>query len=177
MPPLLASPDYTWKLPEQFVWSFIEVNAGIICASVPALKPLCMRYLPFLIVSHLRSSQERTDNRYGYKNSAPDKQSKNRHVYSQSYELPSRDDLPSDSRHPNDDEARLWSTKGSRAKSKEIGIANLKQDSDSLDSIPDQYPGRIGPAAAVTSDGFGAQERGNPGGIKVTKETTVSYVG
>ncbi|KAL4921172.1 hypothetical protein BDW62DRAFT_175067 [Aspergillus aurantiobrunneus] len=41
----LSSPDYTWDITEQFYWSYIEVNAGILCASVPALKPFAVRYL------------------------------------------------------------------------------------------------------------------------------------
>ncbi|KAL5338153.1 hypothetical protein BJX70DRAFT_388719 [Aspergillus crustosus] len=28
----LTSPDYTWEITEQFYWSYIEVNAGILCA-------------------------------------------------------------------------------------------------------------------------------------------------
>ncbi|RDW69039.1 uncharacterized protein DSM5745_08799 [Aspergillus mulundensis] len=41
----LTSPDYTWDITEQFYWSYIEVNAGILCASVPALKPFAKRHL------------------------------------------------------------------------------------------------------------------------------------
>ncbi|KAK7914066.1 hypothetical protein PG985_011769 [Apiospora marii] len=49
LPPLMHSPDYSWDVAEQFVWSFIEINAGIICATVPALKPFFVRYLPKLL--------------------------------------------------------------------------------------------------------------------------------
>ncbi|KAL4892368.1 hypothetical protein BDV59DRAFT_193867 [Aspergillus ambiguus] len=41
----LTSTDYTWDITEQFYWSYIEVNAGILCASVPALKPFAKRHL------------------------------------------------------------------------------------------------------------------------------------
>lgn len=41
----LSSEDYTWDITEQFYWSYIEVNAGILCASVPALKPFAKRHL------------------------------------------------------------------------------------------------------------------------------------
>ncbi|KAL2833277.1 hypothetical protein BDW59DRAFT_168985 [Aspergillus cavernicola] len=41
----LTSADYTWDITEQFYWSYIEVNAGILCASVPALKPFAKRHL------------------------------------------------------------------------------------------------------------------------------------
>ncbi|KAL4770456.1 hypothetical protein BDW60DRAFT_224023 [Aspergillus nidulans var. acristatus] len=49
----LESKDYTWDITEQFYWSYIEVNAGILCASVPALKPFAKRHL----VSMFGSSQ------------------------------------------------------------------------------------------------------------------------
>ncbi|PLB47125.1 hypothetical protein P170DRAFT_448802 [Aspergillus steynii IBT 23096] len=41
----LTSPDYTWDITEQFYWSYVEVNMGILCASVPALKPFAKRHL------------------------------------------------------------------------------------------------------------------------------------
>lgn len=41
----LSSTDYRWDITEQFYWSYIEVNAGILCASVPALKPFAKRHL------------------------------------------------------------------------------------------------------------------------------------
>ena len=41
----LSAADYTWVITEQFYWSYIEVNAGILCATVPALKPFAKRHL------------------------------------------------------------------------------------------------------------------------------------
>ncbi|KAL4863044.1 hypothetical protein BDV12DRAFT_202472 [Aspergillus spectabilis] len=41
----LTSADYTWDITEQFYWSYIDVNAGNLCASVPALKPFAKRHL------------------------------------------------------------------------------------------------------------------------------------
>lgn len=35
---------------------FLEVNAGIVCASVPALRPFFTRYFPALISSHGKRS-------------------------------------------------------------------------------------------------------------------------
>ncbi|KAF6836082.1 integral membrane protein [Colletotrichum musicola] len=55
LPGLLSSPDYCWDAVTQFVWCFLEVNAGIVCASVPALKPFFMRYLPSIIASRMSS--------------------------------------------------------------------------------------------------------------------------
>ncbi|KAL4929380.1 uncharacterized protein BDV17DRAFT_290699 [Aspergillus undulatus] len=51
----LTSPDYTWDITEQFYWSYIEVNAGILCASVPALKPFAKRHLANVFGSSQRS--------------------------------------------------------------------------------------------------------------------------
>ncbi|KAH8430787.1 uncharacterized protein LDX57_008450 [Aspergillus melleus] len=50
----LTSADYTWDITEQFYWSYIEVNAGILCASVPALKPFAKRHLAPLFGSSQR---------------------------------------------------------------------------------------------------------------------------
>ncbi|KAI9731209.1 MAG: hypothetical protein M1834_005402 [Cirrosporium novae-zelandiae] len=59
--PLFASPDYTWNVVDQYVWSFIEINVGICCACFPCLKPLLRRYLPRLISGKTsgRSSRSR----------------------------------------------------------------------------------------------------------------------
>lgn len=41
--------DFSWYSSFSFMWSAIEVNVGIMCACVPALKPLASRYLPRLL--------------------------------------------------------------------------------------------------------------------------------
>ncbi|KAJ5286985.1 hypothetical protein N7478_002671 [Penicillium angulare] len=56
----LTSADYTWDITEQFYWSYIEVNAGILCASVPALKPFAKRHL-----SNVFGSSQRYNGRNG----------------------------------------------------------------------------------------------------------------
>jgi hypothetical protein len=165
MPPLLAAYDYTWLLSEQFIWSYVEVNAGIFCASVPAMKPLFMRYLPWLVMSRLRSSQENSA-RYAT-GSGADKQSKNRKPYGDAFELHSQ---PAGS-VKEDDEARLWEMKHSdKAEAKDVAD---RKDSDSLDSVSERYLGRSG-AATVTSGRYAGQRK-NSKGIQITRETTVSY--
>ena len=42
------------------IWSAIEINVGITCASVPALKPLIVRWFPGLLPSTVRSRTGRT---------------------------------------------------------------------------------------------------------------------
>ncbi|KAL4810222.1 hypothetical protein BDV18DRAFT_156592 [Aspergillus unguis] len=51
---VLGSADYTWDITEQFYWSYIEVNAGILCASVPALKPFAKHHLATVFGSSQR---------------------------------------------------------------------------------------------------------------------------
>ncbi|KAL1296885.1 hypothetical protein AAFC00_004500 [Neodothiora populina] len=41
--------DFSWYSSFSFMWSAIEVNVGIMCACVPALKPLVSRYLPKML--------------------------------------------------------------------------------------------------------------------------------
>ncbi|PHH66162.1 hypothetical protein CDD81_225 [Ophiocordyceps australis] len=155
MPPLLASTDYTWNLTEQFIWSFIEVNAGILCASLAALKPLFMRYIPVLIVSRLRSSAVKDSAAV----SAPKPDSKSSTVYG--YELPSRDDLPAAKQPQRDDEARLWA-RGQKA-----------PDAESMDGSEELYPGVKPPRLTVSHGAYGMQS--GVDGVKVIKETHVSY--
>ncbi|KAL1636441.1 hypothetical protein SLS58_009794 [Diplodia intermedia] len=61
--------DFSWYASLSFLWSSIEVNVGICCGCVPALKPLVSRFLPRFIrdagetvhsVTHLRETY--TDN-------------------------------------------------------------------------------------------------------------------
>ncbi|PHH86180.1 hypothetical protein CDD83_10603 [Cordyceps sp. RAO-2017] len=195
MPPLLASTDYAWDLPEQFVWSFVEVNAGVVCASLAALKPLFMRYIPFLIVSRLRSSQERST---APDSSAPgtDKNaSSSTHttVYGEALELPSREDLPAPTvvghrdRDASDDEAQLWSH--GRKPASSLNSDSNRNDADSVDGLGgaggggghggagggDLYPGARPPRFTVSGSGYGMAGPRSPDAIQVTKETLVSY--
>jgi len=43
------STDFNWYASLSFMWSVIEVNVGIMCACVPALKPLISRFLPRML--------------------------------------------------------------------------------------------------------------------------------
>ncbi|PHH83473.1 hypothetical protein CDD82_432 [Ophiocordyceps australis] len=155
MPPLLASSDYTWNLTEQFIWSFIEVNAGILCASLAALKPLFMRYIPVLIVSRLRSSAAKDSAAA----SAPKQDSKNSTVYG--YQLPSRDSLPAKPAL-RQDEAQLWSPR------------HPGTDAESMDGSEELYPGVKPPRLTVSHGEYGTQSGAH--GVEVIKETHVSYL-
>lgn len=41
--------DFSWYASLSFMWSVIEVNVGIMCACVPALKPLVSKFLPRML--------------------------------------------------------------------------------------------------------------------------------
>lgn len=44
--------DFAWYSSLSFMWSTVEVNVGIMCGCVPALKPLARRFLPSWIIDH-----------------------------------------------------------------------------------------------------------------------------
>lgn len=45
----LEQDDFSWYASLSFMWSAIEVDVGIICACVPALKPLASRVIPSIL--------------------------------------------------------------------------------------------------------------------------------
>ena len=60
--------DFSWYASLSFMWSAIEVHTGIICACVPALKPLAARIVP----SILRDTSDPNDNsQHDYDKSSP----------------------------------------------------------------------------------------------------------
>lgn len=60
----MSSADYTWDIVDQFVWSFLEAKAGIVCVSVPTLKPFFAHYVPVLIGSKNDLGGASSDNAY-----------------------------------------------------------------------------------------------------------------
>ncbi|MCJ1392249.1 hypothetical protein MMC18_005116 [Xylographa bjoerkii] len=62
--------DFSWYASLSFMWSAIEVHTGIICACVPALKPLAARIIP----SILRDTNDPNDtSQLNYGKSSPPK--------------------------------------------------------------------------------------------------------
>ena len=60
--------DFPWIAALSFMWSAVEVHVGIICACVPALKPLVVRILPSIlhdsrdhVASHVNSNSRFSD--------------------------------------------------------------------------------------------------------------------
>lgn len=46
---IIETSDFSWDASLSFMWSAVEVHLGIICACVPSLKPLFLRFLPSFI--------------------------------------------------------------------------------------------------------------------------------
>ncbi|KAH6639634.1 major facilitator superfamily domain-containing protein [Boeremia exigua] len=47
--------DFSWYASLSFMWSTVEINVGIMCGCVPAMKPLARRFLPSWIIDHTTS--------------------------------------------------------------------------------------------------------------------------
>ncbi|KAI2621714.1 hypothetical protein GGR54DRAFT_599464, partial [Hypoxylon sp. NC1633] len=57
IPTLEASEDYDWDAVPDMILCFVEVNFGIVCASVPALRPFFSRFLPVLLASRRKNGE------------------------------------------------------------------------------------------------------------------------
>lgn len=49
------STDFSWYASLSFMWSTVEINVGIMCGCVPAMKPLVRRFLPSWVIDHTTS--------------------------------------------------------------------------------------------------------------------------
>ncbi|KAI0840063.1 hypothetical protein F5Y06DRAFT_308866 [Hypoxylon sp. FL0890] len=58
IPVLQASEDYDWDAVPDMILCFIEVNLGIVCASVPAIRTFFSRYLPVLLARRRKELSE-----------------------------------------------------------------------------------------------------------------------
>ncbi|KAH7267688.1 uncharacterized protein BKA55DRAFT_500286 [Fusarium redolens] len=163
--PILDAPDYTWALPRQLVLSFIEVNTSIVCVSIPALKPFCVRYIPFLIHPRLRSQEKNSKK----SNSHSQEKRKSHTLDNDSYEMPDRRDFGEE--NPQEDEARLCPTIPEHNPALESDGA---MDTESLDSSADQVPPVAAkPKPALAS--FSTKRSQSVNGIQVTRETVITY--
>lgn len=51
VPRMLVDSDATWVIAPAMYWSVIEINVGILAASIPSFKPIASRYAPRLLGS------------------------------------------------------------------------------------------------------------------------------
>ncbi|KAK1706144.1 integral membrane protein [Colletotrichum lupini] len=189
LPPLFKSKDYTFDIDRQLNWASIEVNAGIVCASVPALKPFFVRYLPMFVTSHVAARGSKTKKTMPdyqkYQRSNPysttiEANKKRRNVQSEAYELRWRDDLSLSSNDmpkngSREDVARLWSgnafRKQSRSRCENTIESNPRDPDDSASILVDQ----IQPVGEHDSKEDPPQRVASMSGIRVTTETRVEY--
>lgn len=54
---ILESTDPSWRAYDSSIWSAVDANVSILCASAPALKPLLRKIMPGLMGSSHGSSQ------------------------------------------------------------------------------------------------------------------------
>ncbi|KAF4941717.1 Satratoxin biosynthesis SC1 cluster protein 4 [Colletotrichum fructicola] len=166
LPKLLASPDYTWEAVEAFIWGYRELNAGMICASVPALKPFFMRYLPSFITSRLGSSKRGgsslNKSSKSRLNTVVAQNMERRRRQDESYELSSTDGKRDG---VEDDETKLWS-----------GQVDDNSNS-SVDTLGEMTGPRRGDRTVVVSAESSAPGGCGEGsnGIMVRRETTVQH--
>lgn len=155
------------------IWSFIEINAGVICASVPALKPFCMRYIPFIISARLRNGADKGSASKGRSHGDDKKRRNTRNPYANSYEMPSRDEVSESTLQ--DDEARLWSMKGNKnnGDKAELKSVDAVQEMDSFDTVAENIEMPPKPDPAVV--GFTTRREKTVGGIHIVSETKITY--
>ncbi|RYP92534.1 hypothetical protein DL770_001292 [Monosporascus sp. CRB-9-2] len=164
---VLNNKHRTWDVVEDYIFSYLETNAGIICASVPALRPFFLRFLPALVTSSLSSSDRNTSGRQpqrSYGLSTVVEQNRQRRMMQQSsYELSSLDEnlkQPSE-----DDEAKLWSP-GRKEGAVKVNVKNKDKDSEnsSLETLENLTPASVrvvneitvssGPSRPVQGEAF-----------------------
>ncbi|KAL7625044.1 hypothetical protein AAE478_004258 [Parahypoxylon ruwenzoriense] len=115
IPVLEASEDYDWDAVPDMILCFIEVNAGILCASVPAVRPFFSRFLPVVLGARGKRSNsglsgpERAVHTVEQKNMERQRLKRRNIGPDESYDLSSFSDTSryQDS-HNEDEESRLW---------------------------------------------------------------------
>lgn len=168
----------------------MEVNAGIICASVPALKPFFMRYLPMFVHSHITGSSKKSNANYqNYQTSMPysttvENNRKRRNVQSEAYELHSHDDLSLSSHEmpkagSDEDVTKLWSGSAFRNDRTSQLLTTIESKTMDMDANSVDSAGEIMPAEgrSVGQGSQGPRRMASFHGITVTTEleTKVDY--
>lgn len=60
-----TSPDPLYDIAST-MWTIIEMNVAIVCACLPQIRPLIVKWFPRLMPSHYVNSRERSDKRSAY---------------------------------------------------------------------------------------------------------------
>lgn len=162
-----------------YIFSYLEVNAGIICASVPALKPFFLQSLPSMVTSPKSSNERRnTPQRsfghtsFGLTTAAEQNRHRRMMQQSRSYELSSLDNGRHFEKGSEDEDAKLWSPGRSDGG---VKVATRLNDTEisSLDTLEDStVPIGVNESIVSSSAGPGYLIQG---AIQVQKETRVHY--
>lgn len=64
---LTHTKDVTWDNPGTAIWSAIELNVGILCASLPTLRALFLKIWPKALLSSYNSRKANLDTGHGTK--------------------------------------------------------------------------------------------------------------
>ncbi|KAF4456021.1 hypothetical protein F53441_1742 [Fusarium austroafricanum] len=164
--PILETVDYTWALPEQIILSFVEVNTSLLCASIPALKPFFMRYLPILMHPRNRSQERNTKKSHTHSH----EKRKSQILENDSYEMPDRQDFGQGGSQ--EDEARLCPPISEHHTAPESDGA---RDTESMESEADQVPPVAAKSPPIPLASFTTKRSQNVNGIEVTRETVITY--
>ncbi|RYP63190.1 hypothetical protein DL769_007047 [Monosporascus sp. CRB-8-3] len=176
---LLFATDRTWDVAEDYILSYLETNVGIICASVPVLRPFFLRFLPALVTSSLSSSDGDTSKRqprrsYGL-TSVVEQNRQRRMMQQSSYELSSIDENLK--QLSEDDETKLWSP-GRKEGAVKVNTKSKDKDPEisSLEMLEDLAPARVRGVNEITvSSGPSRPVQGRA--IQVHHGTTINYEG
>ncbi|KAK9416598.1 putative Integral membrane protein [Seiridium unicorne] len=176
IPNLFTSRDQSWTAVDDYLYSYAEINAGILCASVPALKPLFIHCLPARLRSRKGSGRSSYPRGTYSTNSVVEQNRRRRRMQSESIKLSSIDGSTKHGRNFSYDEdgIQLWHTSSKEEEGLEktavvasrptMGTAN----SNSEEMRGDGFVYNVRAAAA-------SPRPINERGITVTRETSIQY--
>ncbi|KAK6074462.1 integral membrane protein [Seiridium cupressi] len=176
IPNLFASRDQSWTAVDDYLYSYAEINAGILCASVPALKPLFIHCLPARLRSRKGSGRSSYPRGTYSTNSVVEQNRRRCRMQSESIKLSSIDGSTKHGRNFSYDEdgIQLWHTSSKEEEGLEktavvasrptMGTAN----SNSEEMRGDGFVYNVRAAAA-------SPRPINERGITVTRETSIQY--
>lgn len=113
IPVLEASEDYDWDAVPDMILCFIEVNFGIVCASVPALRPFFSRVIPRVLAGRRKATDSDSSEMDGrlmhtIEQRNLERRNQGRHNMGQELYNMSSSDNSSKGHVSYDEETRLW---------------------------------------------------------------------
>ena len=172
IPSIKASKDRPWDVSIDYILAFLEINIGIVCASVPTLKPFFVRYLPALVSSRAcRRSAFASHPTYS-PNTVFESNRARRMVPSDTYEMSTEGSGSRPGRFA-EGEGKLWSQSSEEQAGQGPGAKSRPVDSDDGALREGLHGGGATHVASVTTTDSRQVPLGR--GIEVLRETTVQY--